>query len=55
MSDAAAVLHLLRMPDAEQRRQYAIALEEELKQFERPLPMMDDYDLLLADPAGGVQ
>jgi len=55
VSDAAAVLHILRMPDAEQRRQYAIALAEELKQFERPLPVMDDYDLLLADPAGGVQ
>jgi len=55
VSDAAAVQHIPRMPDAEQRRQYAIALEEELKQFERPLPVMDDYDLLLADPAGGVQ
>jgi hypothetical protein len=55
VSDAAAVLHILRMPDTEQRRQYAIALAEELKQFERPLPVMDDYDLLLADPAGGVQ
>jgi len=55
VSDAAAVLHILRMPDAEQRRQYAIALAEELKQFERPMPVMDDYDLLLADPAGGVQ
>ena len=55
VSDAAAVLHILRMPDAEQRRQYAIALAEELKQFERPMPVMDDYDLLLADPAGGIQ
>jgi transposase len=55
VSDAAAVLHILRMPDAEQRRQYAIALEEELQQFERPMPVMDDYDLLLADAAGVVQ
>jgi len=55
VSDAAAVLHILRMPDAEQRRQCALALEEELRQFERPMPVMDDYDLLLADPKGGIQ
>jgi transposase len=48
VSDAAAVLHILNMPDPEQRRRYAIALSEELAQFERPLPVMDDYDLLLA-------
>lgn len=30
-------------------------MAEELKQFERPLPVMDDYDLLLADLAGGAQ
>jgi transposase len=55
VSDAAAVMHILRMPDPEQRRQYAVALAEELAQFERPMPVMDDYDLLLADTAGGVQ
>jgi transposase len=55
VTDAAAVLHILNMPDPEQRRQYAIALAEELAQFERPMPVMDDYDLLLADPLGGVQ
>jgi transposase len=55
VTDAAAVLHLLRMPDPEQRRQYALALEEELRQFERPMPVMDAYDLLLADTDGGVQ
>lgn len=55
VTDAAAVLHLLRMPDPEQRRQYALALEEDLRQFERPMPAMDAYDLLLADPTGGVQ
>lgn len=49
VTDAAAVLHILRMPDPEQRRQYAIALSEELAQFERPMPTMDDYDLLLGD------
>jgi hypothetical protein len=36
------------MPDPEQRKRYAIALAEELAEFERPLPVMDDYDLLLA-------
>jgi len=48
VTDAAAVLHILHMPDPEQRRRYAIALSEELAQFERPQPVMDDYDLLLA-------
>src|SRR5260370_37397977 len=51
VTDAAAVLHILRMPDADERRRYAIALEEELAQFERPIPEMDDEDLLL----GGMQ
>ena len=52
VSDSAAVLHLLRMPDPEQRRQYAVALAEELPQFERPMPVMDNYDLLLACQGG---
>jgi regulator of replication initiation timing len=55
VSDGAAVLHILHMPDAEQRRQHAIALAEELKQFERPMPTMENYDLLLADRIGGNQ
>jgi hypothetical protein len=55
VSDAAAVLHIFRMPDAEQRRKYAMDLAEELVQFERPMPAIDDYDLLLADPKGGIQ
>jgi transposase len=55
ISDAAAVLHLLRMPDAEQRRQHAVALAEELLQFERPMPVMDNYDLLLANTTGAIQ
>jgi len=55
VTDAAAVLHILNMPDPEQRRRYAIELAEELAQFERPLPVMDEYDLLLKGPAGGVQ
>ena len=33
ISDSAAVLHLLHMPDPEQRRQYAVALAEELQQY----------------------
>ena len=55
VTDAAAVLHILNMPDPEQRQRYAIALAEELAQFERPMPVMDDYDLLLSDAAGGIQ
>lgn len=55
VSDAAAVLHIFRMPDAAQRRQHAVALAEELAQFERPMPAMDEYDLLLAGSAGGIQ
>lgn len=53
VTDAAAVTHILRMPDAEERRRYEIALSEELAQFERPQPVMDDYDLLLAFPLPG--
>ena len=34
---------------------YAIALAEELAQFERPMPVMDEYDLLLDDTPGGIQ
>lgn len=55
VTDAAAVLHILNMPDPEQRRQYAIALAEELAQFERPMPVMDEYDLLLKNTPGGIQ
>jgi hypothetical protein len=35
--------------------QHAIALAEELAEFERPMPVMDDYDLLLAEASGGIQ
>jgi hypothetical protein len=55
VSDAAAVLHILHMPDAEERRRYAIALAEELAQFERPMPAMDEYDLLLSETPRGIQ
>ena len=55
VSDAAAVLHILYMPDPEQRRRHALDLAEELAQFERPMPVMDDYDLLLTSTAGGIQ
>jgi transposase len=51
VTDAAAVLHILRMPDPQERRRYAMALSEELAQFERPMPAMDEYDRLL----GGTQ
>jgi hypothetical protein len=42
----------MNMPDEAQRKQYAMALAEELAQFERPMPAMDEYDLLLTP--GGV-
>jgi hypothetical protein len=48
VSDAAAVVHILRMPDPEDRRRYAVQLAEELAQFERPLPVTDEYDQLLS-------
>jgi len=53
VSDTAAVLHILHMPDPEKRRLYALAVSEDLAQFERPLPVMDNYDLLLALPLPG--
>jgi len=55
VTDGAAVLHILNMPDPEQRRRYAVELAAELAQFERPLPVMEEYDLLLNGTAGGVQ
>ena len=55
VGDAAAVLHIMNMPDPEQRRRHAVALAEELMQFERPMPAMDEYDLLLTPVTGGVQ
>ena len=54
VSDAAAVLHIMRTPDPEDRRRDGIALAEELAQFERPMPVMDEYDLLLSARAGGI-
>jgi transposase len=47
VSDAAAVMHILHMPDTEQRRRYAITVPEDLAQFERPQPVMAEYDQLL--------
>lgn len=55
VSDAAAVHHILTMPDPVQRQRHEMELAAELAAFERPLPVMDDYDLLLAGVAGGVQ
>jgi hypothetical protein len=54
VTDTAAVIHMLQMPDAEQRKRHAITLSEELARFERPQPVMDDYDLLLAPLCGKV-
>jgi hypothetical protein len=53
VSDTAAVMHIMDMPDPEQRKRHALPLSEELAQFERPQPVMDDYDLLLAMPLSG--
>jgi hypothetical protein len=52
VTDAAAVLHILNMPDPEERRPHAIALAEERAEFERPMPVRDEYDLLLNDTPG---
>ena len=48
VSDTAAVMHILQMPDATERKRYALALAEELQQFDRPMPVMDEYDSLLS-------
>jgi hypothetical protein len=32
-----------------------LALAEELVQFERPMPVMDEYDLLLSDTRRDIQ
>ena len=55
VSDEAAVLHILYMPDAGQRLQYALALAEDLLRFERPMPAMTEYDQLLGSTEGGSQ
>src|SRR5664280_850320 len=47
-TDAGAVLYLMNMPDPEERRRYELALKEELAEFERPMPKMTEYDLLLS-------
>lgn len=55
VSDEAAVIHILHMPDAEQRQRHALALAEELRAFERPMPVMNEYDLLLGGAMGGLR
>ncbi len=55
VSDEAAVLHLLRLASVEGTRCPTLVLTKELTSFERPLPVMDNYDLLLADASGGLQ
>ena len=47
VSAAAAVLHIFQMPDASERKRHALALAAEMQQFERPMPLMDEYDSLL--------
>jgi hypothetical protein len=48
VSDAAAVLHILHMAGADDRKRYALALADDLRQFERPMPVMDVYDAVLS-------
>jgi transposase len=48
VSDSAAVMHILQMPDANDRKRHALALAEELRQFEGPMPVMDEYNSLLS-------
>ena len=48
ITDAAAVVHILRMP-AEDCRRHALKPAEELEHFERPALVMDEYDQLLSD------
>jgi len=52
LTDTAAIIHILQMPDGEQRKRHAMALSAELAQFERPQPAVDDYDLLLGPLSG---
>jgi hypothetical protein len=54
VTDSAAIIHILQMPDPEPRKRYAITLAADLAQFERPQPAMDDYDLLLTPFSGKV-
>lgn len=46
--DGGAVLYIFREPDAAVRERHQVALAEELAQFERPMPDMDEYDQLLS-------
>jgi transposase len=46
--DGSAVQYIFREPDAAVRERYQMALAEELAQFERPMPEMDEYDQLLS-------
>jgi hypothetical protein len=45
--DGSAVQYIFREPDSAVRERYQMALAEELAQFERPMPKMDEYDQLL--------
>ncbi len=44
-------MHILQTPDADERKKHAMVLSEELAQYERPQPVMDEYDCLLATEA----
>jgi hypothetical protein len=51
VSDAAAIMHIFQTPDAHNRKRYGLRLNEDLQQFERPLPAMEEYDSLLSHQA----
>lgn len=53
VTDGAAVLYILHTPDAAERQRHTIALAEELRAFERPMPTMDAYDSLLSATVDG--
>ena len=48
VTDAAAVIHIQRMPNGEDRRQHALP-GRRVGGVRAPLPVMDEYDQLLGD------
>jgi hypothetical protein len=48
-TDAAAVRHLLNVGELARPRREDCELHPGLQQYERPLPVMREYDLLLKD------
>ena len=55
ISDAAAVLHCCICPIRSNAASMPLPWPKNWQQYERPMPVMDDYDLLLANTPGGIQ